>query len=83
MDNHVAEGKDLIALELKKKLYNKNKNLYFVGDTGLDFGVAKKIKASPLLVSWGHYNKERLLLILNKNFVFDKTADLKKFFLSL
>ena len=83
VDNHVAEGKDLIALELKKKLYNKNKKFYFVGDTSLDFKVAKKIKATPLLVSWGHYNKERLLLMLNKNFVFNKTSDLKKFFLSL
>lgn len=83
VDNHVAEGKDLIALELKKKLYNKNKNFYFIGDTDLDFRVAKKINASPLLVSWGHYNKERLLLRLNKNFVFDKTSHLKKFFLYL
>ena len=81
VNNHVAKGKEEAALKLKNKIYNKNSIIFFVGDTELDYAVSKKIQALPLLVSWGHYNKKRLLLN-DGAVVFDSVDDLKKHFLS-
>ena len=83
VNNHVAKGKDVVALNLKNKISNKNNNILFVGDTFLDFEVASKIKATPLLVTWGHYSKKRLAVNANNKHVFDSVYNLKKYFSSL
>ena len=59
VDNSLALGKVRAAKKLSSSLDNNIKRVV-VGDTLLDFEVAKKIKGQCLLVDWGHYSFSRL-----------------------
>ena len=82
VNNHIAKGKDVVALNLKNKIAN-NKKIFFIGDTALDLEVSNTIQATPLLVTWGHYSKKRLVENINKKYVFSSVGSLKKHVLSL
>ena len=78
VENIFAKGKIEQGLFFKKKyLYNNNK-LFVVGDSLYDFDLAKALGGIPVLVSYGHYNKQRLL---KKNcVVVDSIDELELFF---
>ena len=58
VDNIMARGK----VDLARRVVDKYKadKVLVVGDTSLDYDVACAIGADCYLVSWGHYNVERL-----------------------
>ena len=78
VNNNHARGKKKLTESLKKELINKN--IFFVGDTFLDFKAAGVLGAECFLVDWGHYNKSRLM-DFSKN-VFSSVNDLKVAILS-
>jgi phosphoglycolate phosphatase len=56
----LASGKEELAQELIGKLDFNNSSLLFIGDTTHDFEVAKAQHADCVLISGGHYSKQRL-----------------------
>jgi len=81
VENIFAKGKIDIASSLVEKKLSSSYKVFVVGDTCHDFEVAQSINATPLLVSYGHCNKERLLK--KNNLVFDSVNCLYDFFSTL
>ena len=80
VDNVFADGKVELAINLKNKYLSGVKNVFVVGDSLQDLSVARSLSATPLLVSYGHYAKHRLVGN-NKAILIDCVSALKTFFL--
>jgi len=76
--NVFAKGKVDLALSLSKNFLNDSYEVFVIGDTLHDLEVAQSIGATPVLVSYGHCNRNRLNK--NKNIVVDSVKDLFDFF---
>ena len=74
----IAEGKVDLALSLVGEYKNKVDSWFVVGDTFLDYSVAKEIGGHFVFTSWGHTAKNRF----NKKgcSVCDDVSSLLKFF---
>ena len=80
VSNFFAKGK----VELAKNLYNnflsKKYKVFLVGDTLYDIKVAASINATPVLVSFGHNDKKRLLR--SGALVIDSVEELSSFLIN-
>jgi len=63
LDNVYAAGKLHLGQQLIKKLGNGKGETLMIGDTEHDFEVATEIGADCILLTGGHYSKERLELL--------------------
>ena len=81
VNNNLALGKKGRAFALVKKHLSNFDKIILIGDTDLDFAIAKEIKAVSGLVAWGHYSFRRLSL--NRVCVCRSVLELKKEILSL
>ena len=61
VDNLNALGKESLAKELVSSANINPHETLLVGDTSLDYRVACSVGFSPLLVSFGHFSRSRLL----------------------
>ena len=78
VDNVFAEGKVCLANKLKNEFLSDIKNVFVVGDSLKDLDVALALKAVPLLVSYGHCAKHRLVG-KGSSFIFDSVGALDLF----
>lgn len=69
IDNHLAFGKSLLALELVKSSGFLVEETLFVGDTLHDLEIANAMGSRCALIADGHFSKDRLLAV--HDFVFD------------
>jgi len=80
VNNFFADGKVELAINLKNDYLSNIKNVFVVGDSLQDLLVARSLNATPLLVSYGHYAKHRLVGY-NGAILIDSVAALNTFFL--
>ncbi len=73
----LAHGKSELAREWAERHAGEEGGLWFVGDTPHDAEVARIMGATPLLVSWGHVSRKRLLALGGP--VFDTPGELRAF----
>lgn len=81
VDNIFAVGKVELAVNLKNKYLSDVGNVFVVGDSLKDLSVARALNASPVLVSYGHYAKHRLVGSSGAT-VLDSVSSLNSFFLN-
>lgn len=78
IDNHLANGKHDLAKGLLKLTGYTAKESLFIGDTIHDLHVAQSIGSPCVLISNGHFSKERLLK--EHDLVFDTLTDFMNYF---
>jgi len=79
VSNIFAKGKVGLAISLYKQFLDPSYDVFLVGDTMHDIEVARSINATPVLVSYGHCDKEKLFN--SGEIVVDSVLELSLFFL--
>ena len=78
IDNHLANGKSVLGKGLLKSSGFAAKETLLIGDTIHDLHVAQTMTCSCVLISNGHFSKERLLK--EHDLVFDSLTDFMDYF---
>ncbi|MDA3905010.1 MAG: HAD family hydrolase [Bacteroidales bacterium] len=78
IDNHLANGKTELAKDLLKSSGFLAEESLFIGDTIHDLHVAQSIGCTCVLISNGHFSKDRL--VKDHDLVFDSLSDFISYF---